>query len=286
VLSPKTTPEMSKLSGEEQRSLTHGEFWIPEGERDAYARALRALNAAGVPYVVAGLYAIYEYTGIYRKTKDLDLFVEPRQVVPAIRTLRDAGFRTHLESAHWLAKAFEEDVQVDVIFGMGNGLAFIDDGWYNHSRPGILAATQVRVAPPEELLWHRLYVSERHRHDMADVLHLILCRGDQLDWDRILHRLNDHWRLLFAHIQLFDFVYPGHGRRVPRAVRERLHERALEAIDATADPDLCQGTLISRFSFNIDVNEWGFRDLRKEATIASRNLPIINEILASDVWDE
>lgn len=283
---PATTPEMAQLSREEQRSLTHGEFWIPEEERDGYKLALRALNGGGVPFVVAGLYAIYEYTGIYRKTKDLDLFVEPRRLVDAMRILRDAGFKTRLESAHWLAKADEGPVHIDVIFGMGNGLAFIDEDWYRHSRPGILAATPVRVAPAEELLWHRLYVSERHRHDMADILHLILCRGQEFDWGRLLRRLNEHWRLLFAHMHLFDFVYPGHRARIPREVREALHRRALDEIETDGDPDVCQGTLISRFSFSIDVNEWGFRDLRKEATIATRNLPIIREILESDVWHD
>ena len=68
-----------RLSPEERKSLTHGDFWIPEEEREVYRRALQALNAAGVPFVVAGAYAIYEHTGIYRQTKDLDLFVEPRR---------------------------------------------------------------------------------------------------------------------------------------------------------------------------------------------------------------
>ena len=40
--------------------------------------------------IVAGAYAIYEHTGIYRKTKDLDLFFEPSSVVAAARALRDA----------------------------------------------------------------------------------------------------------------------------------------------------------------------------------------------------
>src|SRR2546430_11154752 len=39
------------------------------------------------------------YTGIYRKTKDLDLFFEPSRVVDAARALRDAGFHVHLEQA-------------------------------------------------------------------------------------------------------------------------------------------------------------------------------------------
>jgi hypothetical protein len=85
------------LTPEERKSLTHGDFWIPDDERDVYRRALEALNAAGVPYIVAGAYAIYEHTGIYRKTKDLDLFFEPSAVLPAARALRDAGFVMRLE---------------------------------------------------------------------------------------------------------------------------------------------------------------------------------------------
>ena len=283
---PTTTPETVHLTKEERKSLTHGEFWIPEEERVVYRRALDVLNRAGVPYVVSGLYAVYEYTGIYRQTKDLDLFVEPAHLVSAARALREAGFRTYLEQAHWLAKAMWEEKQVDLIFGTGNGLSLIDRPWFENSRAGILAGTQVRVAPPEELLWHRLYVSERHRSDVADVLHLILCRGDEMDWQRLLDRVGPDWRLLLAQVHLYDYVYPGHRGRVPQWVRRRLYDAAEAAIDEVGDADVCQGSLISRFSYNIDVNEWGFRDLRKEATIAARKLPIVREIMASDVWEE
>src|SRR5690606_13816163 len=151
--------------------------------------------------------------------------------------------------AHWIAKALKHGVQTDLIYGMGNGLAFIDSDWYRYSRSGILAALPVRVAPPEDLIWHRLFVYERHRADMADVLHLILCRGDQMDWDRLLQRVGDeYWRLLFAQIQLFDFVYPGHRSHVPRRVRELLLERARAELDEEGDPTVCRGSLISRFS--------------------------------------
>jgi hypothetical protein len=120
---------------------------------------------------------------------------------------------------------------------------------------------------------------------MSDVLHIILCRGDELDWARLLRRVQEHWRLLLAQIQLFDYVYPGHRPRVPLWVRDELLGRASQAIDETGDENVCRGTLISRFSFSIDVNEWGFRDLRKEATVATRGLPIVDEIVRSDVWD-
>lgn len=279
------SPEMAQLTREESRSLTHGEFWIPEAERSVYQLALQTLNRAGIPYVVSGLYALYEYTGIYRQTKDLDLLMEPRYLEGAARALGDAGFHTHLEQAHWLAKAIKDEAMVDLIYGMGNGLHLIDGDWYRYARPGLLAAMPVRVAPPEELIWHRLFVSERHRSDMADIVHLILMRGDELDWERLLDRLGPHWRLLLAQVHLFDFVYPGHRRRIPQWLREDLYDRAFEEIGVEGDPAVCNGTLLSRFSFAIDVNEWQFRDPRLQAVTTMRALPIIRQIRDSDVWD-
>lgn len=276
-----------RLSPEERKSLTHGDFWIPEEERDVYRRALQALNGAAIPYVIAGAYAIYEHTGIYRQTKDLDLFVEPTQVLPAAQALHGAGFRMRLEDLHWLAKGFIGERFVDLIYGMGNSVAFIDDAWFRYSRPGVLAAESVRVAPAEELLWHRLFISERHRQDMADILHLILCVGDALDWERLVTRVGPHWPLLLAQLQLFNYVYPGYRSNIPDWVMEQLIERARGEIGHDEEEaDTTRGTLISRFSFAIDVREWGFFDPRGEMIRQARNHPVIREISASDVWDE
>jgi hypothetical protein len=276
-----------RLSAEERKSLTHGDFWIPEAEREVYRRALQALNDAAIPYVVAGAYAIYEHTGIYRQTKDLDLFVEPSLVIPAARALRGAGFVMRLEELHWLAKGFSGDTFVDLIYGMGNSVAFIDEQWYQHGRPGVLAAQPVRIAPAEELLWHRLFISERHRHDVADVVHLILCVGETLEWERILARVGAHWPLLLAQLQIFSYVYPGYRSNVPAWVMEQLLERArADAGHDDEDTDVTRGTLISKFSFTIDVREWGFHDPWLEMVRQARNHPVIRQIAESDVWDE
>jgi hypothetical protein len=276
-----------RLTPEERKSLTHGDFWIPDEERDVYRRALEALNAHNIPYVVAGAYAIYEHTGIYRKTKDLDLFFEPSFVVPAARALRAAGFVTRLEDPHWLAKATIGDYFVDLIYGMGNGVARIDAGWVQHSRQSILAATPVRVAPAEELLWHRLFISERHRHDMSDVVHLILCLGDTLDWERIVTRTGPHWPLLLAQLVMFNYVYPGYRTNVPEWVMDTLLDRARnDAGQDAEETDYTRGPLISRFSFMIDVREWGFHDPRSDFVREARTLPEIRAIAEADVWDE
>jgi hypothetical protein len=276
-----------RLTPEERKSLTHGDFWIPEDERAVYKRALEAVAAAGVPSVVAGAYAIYEHTGIYRKTKDLDLFFEPSGVVPAARALRDAGFVTRLEEPHWLAKATSGEYFIDLIYGMGNGVALIDEGWITHSRPGILAAAPVRIAPPEELIWHRLFISERHRHDMSDILHLILCLGDTFDWERLVRRVGPHWPLLLAQVLTYAYVYPGYRSNVPEWVYEQLLERARVEDGADSDElDFTRGPLISQFSFTIDVREWGFADSRIELVREARNKPEVRAIIEADVWDE
>jgi hypothetical protein len=286
---PRDRPALADLTAQEQRSVTHGDFWIPESEREVYKRALSALNAAGIPYVVAGAYAIHAHTGIYRETKDLDLFVEPRAVVSAMRALKEHGFRARLEQPHWVAKALDgEDGAhfVDVIYGMGNGLAPIDADWYRHSRPAILAATPVRVAPPEELLWHRLFISERHRQDTADIAHLVACLGPHLNWGRIVAKTGEHWPLLLGQLQMYHYVYPEQGG-VPDWVMADLLDRARADVGRPRTGErVSRGTLISRFSFTIDVREWGFRDARAEAVRAAERLPEIRALAASDVWDE
>jgi len=52
------------------------------------------------------------------------------------------------------------------------------------------------------------------------------------------------------------------------------------------DQDLTRGTLISRFSFTIDVTEWGFNSPRGELIKKIRQRPEIKEIAQADVWDE
>jgi hypothetical protein len=169
---------------------------------------------------------------------------------------------------------------------MANGLHLIDSSWIRHAYQGEIAGIPTLVTAPEDLIFHRLFIWERHRSDMSDIAHLILMHGDQMDWDRLIWRVGEHWRLLLAQIHFFDFAYPGRQACVPSSVREKLLDRARATLDEpTGERNVCQGTLISRFSFSIDVKEWGFRDLRAESVEAARSLPIIRELETSSVWD-
>ena len=47
---------------------------------------------------------------------------------------------------------------------------------------------------------------------------------------------------------------------------------------------MCRGTMLSRFSFAIDVNEWGFQDERLQQVAALRSVPMVDEIRNAEVW--
>ena len=50
--------------------------------------------------------------------------------------------------------------------------------------------------------------------------------------------------------------------------------------------DVTRGPMISRFSFTIDVREWGFADPRSELVHKVQNSPEVRAIVEADVWDE
>ena len=218
-------------------------------------------------FLVGGAYAFTPYTGIDRSTKDFDLFVRGIDVARALEVLAARGLGVDLTFPHWLAKVYPSpgtvDPFVDLIFSSGNGVASVDDGWFDHAPRRSVLGLRVPVVPAEELLWSKSFVMERERFDGADVIHLLRSRAERLDWDRILLRFGNNWRILLAVLVLFGFVYPGERTRIPRAVMDTLLARLAEELDRDAPAGrLCQGTILSRAQYLPDVLEWGYTDGR------------------------
>ena len=59
---------------------------LPEEQEALFHEILLRLERAGIPYAVAGAFALRQHTGICRSTKDLDLFLCP-QVATQVLTL-------------------------------------------------------------------------------------------------------------------------------------------------------------------------------------------------------
>ncbi len=232
-------------------------------ELDARADALRAFAASHVPVLVAGAYAFCEYTGIFRDTKDLDLFLRERDLEDAFAVLERAGFRTELEDPAWIGKGYRGDWFVDLIFSSGNGVAVVDDLWFEHARPTRVMGVDVLLAPPEEMIWSKAFVLERERYDGADVNHLLRAVGEELDWDRLLFRFDRYWEVLFSHLMLFRFAYPGERSKVPDRVMDALTSRITEELGTDHPRALCRGNLISRVQYRHDLAQLGYEDGRR-----------------------
>jgi hypothetical protein len=232
-----------------------------------FAQSLNALNGAGIPYMVGGAFAKHVYTGIWRDTKDLDLFLKPGDLKQALDVLAASGFETEVEFQHWLAKAWHRPYVVDLIFGTGHGQLQIDDDWFAYSQPATIAGVETRLISPEELLVSKAYVAERYRFDGADIIHLILRLEGKLDWQRILTRLENNRNLLLWYLILFQFVYPGRTDYLPHALMEQLFDKLRRRWPTPQHPHAFRGALLDPFSFVVDTEDWGFEDRRDLAPL-------------------
>jgi hypothetical protein len=233
-----------------------------EAER-FYVRALEHLLHSGVPFLVGGAYALREYAAISRETKDLDLFCKAEDYPRLLQVLAEAGYRTEITFPHWLAKAFSGDFFVDVIFNTPNAVCPVDDSWLAHAREAELFGHQVKLVPAEELLWAKMYIMERERFDGADVLHVIRHLGASLDWPRLWARMEPHWEIMFAHLLLFEFVYPSERDAVPGWLWDDLLARLQQRLSVPPPRErICRGLLISDRQYQIDITQWGYRDAR------------------------
>src|SRR5205807_9326024 len=74
----------------------------PSAEAEVfYADALRGLSKFGVPYLIAGTYAVSAYTGITRPTKDLDIFCKPGDSFRILERFKHLGYTADMECERW-----------------------------------------------------------------------------------------------------------------------------------------------------------------------------------------
>ncbi len=243
--------------------LSPTQSMVETPSRAFYREAMDVLSRAGVPFLIGGAFAFIHQAGIDRSTKDLDIFVRPGDVNRLLAACAAAGYDADLVFSHWLAKIRTTSGFIDVIFSSGNGVAVVDEAWFEHGAEREVLGVRVQVAPAEESIWSKAFVMERERYDGADVAHIILAHGERLDWRRLIDRFAQHWRVLLSHLLLFGFIYPSARSRVPlRIMRELLDRLAPELAAPDADDPVCYGTLLSWSQYLGDVFGGNFRDAR------------------------
>lgn len=236
---------------EEQRKEAHA----------FYKEALELLEESGAEFMLGGAFCMFEYTGIYRDTKDLDIFCKPSEYPKILKFFGDKGYQTELTDVRWLAKVFKGEYFIDIIFDTVNNICRVDDTWLQHAPEMEFVGCKVKMLPAEELIFCKLYVQNRERFDGADVNHVLLKQGKNLDWKRLMQRMDPHWHILLAQLIMFQFVYPSDFHDIiPRWVFDELMMRAQQQYDLPAAVEkVCRGPIIDQTQYQIDIKDWDYK---------------------------
>jgi hypothetical protein len=234
---------------------------FPPEQEALFREVLLLLNEKQVPYAVSGAFALHAHTGIWRNTKDLDLFLTAEAAARAREVLQQDGFTIEITDPVWLSKARRDDFFVDLITGMSNGVVTVDDSWIQGSARAKVTGVQTRVLAAEELIASKMFVLFRERYDGADIAHVIHGTRGRLDWDRLLHLAGDNWELLFYSMLLFKYAYPSKTDFIPREIWRMMLDRTRDAIEHPDPKAEFRGSLLDERMFAIDVQEWGMKDM-------------------------
>jgi hypothetical protein len=199
---------------------------IPAAEWAIYQKAMNALRAAGVRFMLGGGFAQASFTGRWRHTKDMDFYIDPKDRERCVEALTKAGFIDyHDELAYdrrWIYRATHGGMIVDVIWSMANQRAEVEATWLDRATPVVARGERLQVMPIEEFLWCKVYIIQRDRCDWIDLFNVFYSQGPDLDWDHFIERLGEDVPLLQAVLLVYGWLHPDRAALLPQSLRDRL----------------------------------------------------------------
>ena len=151
-------------------------------------RSVAALREDDIPFLLAGSLAVWAQGGP-EKRKDLDFVVKPEDAERALAALEKAGMRSERPPEHWLLKAWDGDVVVDIIFEP-RGVE-VNDEVIERGRELHVLAMDVRVMALEDVLHSKLRALDEHSADLSSLIGLARAVREQVDWDEGRRRTED-----------------------------------------------------------------------------------------------
>lgn len=235
----------------------------PQNIEGFYTECFKILNRSKIPFLVGGSTAVNIYTGMTRPTKDMDIFCKPGDFPRIVETFADQGFRTKMEDERWVIKIYKgKECFFDLLFNSSIPITPVTNEWFHDAPTVKLHNAEVKLLPPTELIWAKVFVQDRYKYDGSDVAHMILRKHKDIKWKRLLAYMDQYWEVLFIHLLNFRFIYPSEREKVPRWLLDELVSRVEKQLKLpTSRAKICRGQLFSRHNYVTDVKEWGFIDL-------------------------
>lgn len=199
---------------------------ISDQEWAIYHTAIHALEAARIPFLLGGGFALAAYTGRWRDTKDIDFYIRPADRPRAVAAMSSAGFADYHSrlpyDRNWIYRSVWSNVIVDLIWAMANQRAQVDRLWFQRAGTIVIRNQKLKVVPPEELLWCKLYILQRDHCDWTDAFNLLYSIKGALDWAYLLRRLEDDRMLLEALLTVYSWACPEAAGQIPQTLLRQL----------------------------------------------------------------
>jgi hypothetical protein len=246
---------------DDQTTLEASLFEPPPRKEEFYTEVIDHLAGSKVPFLLSGTYALSFYTGIVRPTKDVDVFATAGDCLKLLSYFKEKGFDVEIVDERWLARVTRGEMFVDLISNMPTVSTHVTEDWFENAPRAELFGTGLRLVPPTEFVWSKMFVQDRYRYDGADVAHMILKRHSEIDWRRLLNHMELHWEVLLMHLLNFRYIYPSERNAIPQWLLEELLER-IRVQNSIPPPGMkvCRGRIFSPRDYITDVTEWGFSE--------------------------
>jgi hypothetical protein len=145
-------------------------------------RAASVLKDAGVGFALAGGFAAYA-RGAAISTHDVDFVLREQDVDAAVSALTAAGMRYRECPEDWLAKVYDDDRLIDLIFRPSGRP--VDGGLLERAQELPVAAVNMPVLPADDLVIMRLQAFTETACDFSDFLHVCRALREQVDWPKV-----------------------------------------------------------------------------------------------------
>jgi hypothetical protein len=172
------------------------------------------------------------YTDRWRPTKDLDLYVLPRDRDRMIAAISAVGLKDYYEvlpyDRGWIYRSHLNGQIVDAIWTMANYTIQVDETWIRGGPVIDVRGYPLRIAPPEEMIFGKIFIIQHDRCDWPEIINMMYYAGPDLDWEHLLVRLGQQTPVLTGLLSIFGWLSPRKAREFPIWLWERLGLRPLE----------------------------------------------------------
>lgn len=145
-------------------------------------RAASVLKSAGVPFALAGGYAVFAHGG-HSSEHDVDFLIKHENVEEILAAFSDAGFRVEHPPEDWLVKAYDGDQLVDLIYRPID-IPVTDETLGDATMMNVGPMT-IPVLSATQLMVHKLLTFDQHYCDFSRALPLARSLREKIDWEKV-----------------------------------------------------------------------------------------------------